>query len=157
MVVMGVLLMIVTMEHIEILDVAEQLINKILQSEVMHDYQQAQITLKQDKEAQQLIREFTYIKEQHEDIERFGRYHPDYTKLMKEIRSTKRAMDLHESVAAYKIAERNIQRLLDEVSEIIAKSVSEHIMVPKEDGLYADQSCSSGGCGTGASCGCQVS
>lgn len=149
--------MIVTMEHVEILDMCDKLATNILSSDVMNEYETAYINLKNDRHAQKLIRLFTNAKEKHEEVERFGRYHPDYSNIMQEVRMVKREMDLHETVAKFKIAERNLQRFLDDISEIIAKSVSDQIIVPKDDNLYAESGCSTGGCASGGACSCNVS
>ncbi|SET29913.1 Cell fate regulator YlbF, YheA/YmcA/DUF963 family (controls sporulation, competence, biofilm development) [Oceanobacillus limi] len=143
--------MIATLEYVDILDRAELLGNMIIQSEVVVAFQKARNELNTDPEAQKLIRAFNDIKEQYEDVQRFGRYHPDYNEIMKKVRTTKREMDMHEKVATYKIAERNLQRLLDEISEHIAHSVSKDIKVPKDGAALSDSGC---GCGSGGSCGC---
>ncbi len=143
--------MIANMEYVAILDYSEQLGQMVLQSEVMEDYQQKKTALAQDEAAQQLIKAFINIKDHYDDVERFGRYHPDYQEIMKQVRQTKRAMDMHESVAAYKIAERNLQTLLDEISEYIALSVSDQIKAPKDGAALSDSGCS---CGSGGGCGC---
>lgn len=148
--------MLATMEYVDILNQSEQLSKMIIQSEVMQAYKHARSELHEDEEAQALIRDFNTIKLDYEDVQRFGRYHPDYNEIMKKVRSAKRKMDMHDKVAAFKIAERNLQKLLDEISEIIAHSVSEHIMVPKDGALFTESSCS-GGCGSGGSCSCQAS
>ncbi|MGM8211860.1 YlbF family regulator [Virgibacillus sp. W0430] len=149
--------MIATMEYVDVLDHSEHLSKMILQSDVMQAYRDARNNLHEDSEAQKLIAAFTNIKSHYEDVQRFGRYHPDYNEIMKNVRAVKRKMDMHPTVAKYKIAERNLQNLLDEISELIAKSTSEQIMVPKEGALLTDSGCSSGGCGSGGSCGCQAS
>ncbi|MEI3606745.1 YlbF family regulator [Pseudogracilibacillus sp. SE30717A] len=149
--------MIATLEYVNILDKADRLKNMILQSEVMTQYEHAYNTLQKDQEAQRLINAFNHIKEHYEDVQRFGRYHPDYNEIMKNVRSTKRRMDMNSSVAEFKVAERELQRFLDEISEHIAKSVSEHIIVPKDGLALTDGGCSTGGCGSGGSCGCQAS
>lgn len=143
--------MIANMEYVTILDYSEQLGQMVLQSEVMEDYQQKKTALAQDEVAQQLIKAFTNIKDHYDDIQRFGRYHPDYQEIMKQVRQTKRAMDMHETVAAYKVAERNLQTLLDEISEYIAFSVSNQIKAPKDGAALSDSGC---GCGSGGGCGC---
>ncbi len=143
--------MIATMEYVSILDHAERLGKIVFESEVMEDYLEKKAALEQDEEAQKLIKAFNDIKEHYEDIQRFGRYHPDYHEIMKNVRTTKREMDMHESVAAFKVAERNLQSLLDEISEQIAYSVSEQIKVPKDGAFLTDSGC---GCGSGGSCGC---
>lgn len=143
--------MIASMEYVSILDFTDELGQMVLHSDVMEDYHQKKLTLEQDEEAQQLIKAFLNIKEHYDDIQRFGKYHPDYQSIMKDVRQKKRAMDMHDAVAEFKIAERNLQNLLDEISEHIAGSVSLEIKVPKEGAALSDSGC---GCGSGGSCGC---
>ena len=116
--------MIATLEYVEILYHSEELGKMILQSEVMKAYNQSRQALNNDQESQRLIKAFIDIKDHYDDIQRFGRYHPDYNEIMKNVRMTKREMDMNDKVANFKIAERNLQRLLDEVCECIAKNVS---------------------------------
>src|SRR5699024_11088030 len=113
------------MDHVKILDKSDLLAKMILDSETMNAYNRAQTELQNDTDAQQLIQDFNEMKSHYEDVQRFGRYHPDYTDIMRDVRRVKRKMDMNDKVAAYKIAERNLQNLLDEVSELIAHSVSE--------------------------------
>ncbi|MEW9676582.1 YlbF family regulator [Lentibacillus sp. L22] len=144
--------MIGTMEYVDILDRAESLGQIVLKSDVMEAYMRSRYEMENNKEAQQLIQAFTNIKSHYEDVQRFGRYHPDYNQIMKQVRQTKRAMDMHEKVAAYKVAERNLQKLLDEISQYIAESVSKDIKAPKDGAALSD-----GGCGSGGKCGCRAS
>lgn len=148
--------MIATMDHVKILDKSDVLVKVILDSEIMDAYNHAQTELQNDTDAQQLIQDFNEMKLHYEDVQRFGRYHPDYSEIMRSVRRVKRKMDMNDKVAAYKVAERDLQNLLDEVSELIAHSVSEHIKVPKDGAFLSDTSCGTG-CGTGGSCGCQAS
>ncbi|MFD1068266.1 YlbF family regulator [Oceanobacillus locisalsi] len=143
--------MIATMEYVDILDESELLGKMVLQSDVMMQYQSAKQALDEDKEAQHLIRTFSDVKEHYEDVQRFGRYHPDYYDIMKQVRSKKRDMDLHDKVAAFKVAERNLQNLLDEISQFVAESVSGQIKAPKDGAALTDSGC---GCGSGGACGC---
>lgn len=145
--------MITTLEHIDILDQSDIVVDVLKMSNELKIYREREYALRTNKEAQNLINEFNKMKEQYDEAQRFGTYHPDYNKIMKQVRSTKRKMDMNEHVAAFKIAERNLQNLLDEVSKIIATSVSSSIMVP-EDGMLAASGCASGSCGTGGSCAC---
>ncbi|HLR75120.1 MAG TPA: YlbF family regulator [Virgibacillus sp.] len=149
--------MIATLEHVEILDRAERLGQMILQSEVVEEYNQAKQALQADKVAQQLIRDFINIKDDYDDVQRFGRYHPDYNQIMKNVRSTKRKMDMNDKVASYKIKERQVQNLLDDISECIAGGVSEEIKVPKDGAALSDTGCATGGCGSGGTCSCRAS
>ncbi|MEN2766561.1 YlbF family regulator [Ornithinibacillus xuwenensis] len=146
--------MIATLEYVDILDRSEMLGRMVLNSEVFEAYQEAKLALDNDSEAQQLINDFNAVKDQYEDVQRFGRYHPDYSEIMKLVRTRKREMDLNDKVAAYKIAERKFQAMLDEISQYIAFSVSDKIKVPKDGGALTDSGC---GCGSGGGCGCKAS
>lgn len=146
--------MFATTEFVSILDGSEKIGQMINSSDTMKAYVDAKKNLANDEEAQKLIAQFNHKKDEYEEVQRFGRYHPDYSKIMKEIRQTKRDMDMNEKVATFKIAERNIQSLLDEVSTLIAHSVSEQVKVPTDGALLTDSGC---GCGSGGGCGCQAS
>ena len=61
------------------------------------------------------------MKERYEEVQRFGRYHPDYNIVMKSIRIQKRELDMNEQVAALRLAENDVQHLFDEVGSIVAK------------------------------------
>ncbi|ASN05872.1 YlbF family regulator [Virgibacillus necropolis] len=147
--------MVGTMEMVGILDRSEDLGKMILQSDVMEAYNNSQKALKEDKESQKLVKAFADIKDQYEDVQRFGRYHPDYSVIMKKVRTIKREMDMDDKVAAFKIAERNLQKLLDEISGNVAMSVGDMIKAPKDGAALSDGGC---GCGSGSSgCGCKAS
>ncbi|MBM7552878.1 YlbF family regulator [Thalassobacillus pellis] len=143
--------MLATMEIVDLLDHSEQVGQMILQSEPMADYQSAKKALEEDEQAQKLIQEFQRIKDHYEDVQRFGRYHPDYNDIMKQVRTAKREMDMNEKVASFKMKERELQKLLDEVSHVVAHSISTTIKVPKDGMALTDSGC---GCGSGGGCGC---
>jgi cell fate (sporulation/competence/biofilm development) regulator YlbF (YheA/YmcA/DUF963 family) len=145
-----------TLERVEILNQAESLAKMILQSDVAEQYRQCFYKLKQDQEAQKLITEFVKMKERYEEVQRFGKYHPDYTFVTLEIRKLKRKLDFHDTIAAFKKAENDVQKLLDEISVIIGKSVSEHVKVPTGNPFFDSLSSCGGGCGSGGSCGCSI-
>lgn len=143
------------MEIVDTLDKSEALGQMVLESDVMQNFYRAKELMENDPKAQKLIHYFMGIKDSYDEVERFGRYHPDYSKIMKEIRVAKREMDMHETVAAYKMAETNLQNLLDEISQLVAFSVSDKVKVPLDGAALTDGGC---GCGSGSSgCGCQVS
>ena len=52
-------------------------------------------------ELQTLIQQFTAMKERYEEVQRFGKYHPDYTTVSMKMRELKRSVDLHDKVAAF--------------------------------------------------------
>ncbi|MBA4537950.1 YlbF family regulator [Bacillus aquiflavi] len=146
--------MLATTERVEILDEAEALAKMILQSKTVEFYLDCFYKLKNNKQAQKKIKEFVKIKEQYEEVQRFGKYHPDYKFVMNNIRQVKREMDLDEDVANFKKAETELQMLLDDISKIIGKSISEHVKVPTGNPYFDHVSSCGGGCGAGGSCGC---
>jgi cell fate (sporulation/competence/biofilm development) regulator YlbF (YheA/YmcA/DUF963 family) len=146
--------MLATIERIELLDKAEELVQMVLNSDVAENYRQSLYRVKTTKETQEKIQAFVRMKERYEEVQRFGRYHPDYKEVMGQIRNLKREVDLDEIVAEFKKAENDLQGLLDEISVIIGRSVSENVKVPTGNPFFDSGSGCSGGCGSGGSCGC---
>jgi len=149
--------MMMTLEWANIMDEGDSLTNMILSSEQAERFKEAYFEVYTDDLLKMQIASFSRLKEQYEDVQRFGRYHPDYQQVMKSIRVQKRALDMNERVATLKIAENELQDLLDGVSLLIGKTVSESVEVPVSNPFFATaSSCSTGSCGTGGSCGCSA-
>jgi cell fate (sporulation/competence/biofilm development) regulator YlbF (YheA/YmcA/DUF963 family) len=146
--------MLATTERILLQDQAEELAKMILQSDIVEKYQISIYKLRANNETRRKINAFVKIKDRYEEVQRFGKYHPDYKEVMGQIRDTKREMDLDDFVAEFKRAETDLQNLLDEVSVLIGKSVSIHVKVPTGNPFFDSSSGCSGGCGSGGSCGC---
>ncbi|MDP4085701.1 MAG: YlbF family regulator [Bacillota bacterium] len=140
--------MLATIEGIELLERSEILAKMILDSDIAAQYRVCLYNLRESEESQKKIRDFVKLKDLYEDVQRFGKYHPDYKKIMFEVRKAKREMDLDPFVAEFKLAENDLQGLLDEVSVLIGGAVSENIKVPTGDPFFEHSSCS-GGCGSG--------
>jgi cell fate (sporulation/competence/biofilm development) regulator YlbF (YheA/YmcA/DUF963 family) len=149
--------MFATIESMLLLDEAEKLASLVLQSEPAEEYRRSYYILKNDKHAQQLISQFTKTKDLYEDVQRFGKYHPDYRKISKDMRDIKRELDLNESVSIFKKAENELQALLDEISVQVGQAVSKHVKVPTGNPFFDSGSSCGGGCGSGGGCGCKVS
>lgn len=147
--------MMMTDEWMSIIEQSEELSDMLLSSEIIQEYRRANHAVYSDKTLAKAIYDFTNMKERYEEVQRFGRYHPDYKTVMKDIRIQKRELDMNEQVAALRLAENDVQRLLNEVSAIIAGAVSDSIKVPAGDSFFVDSSCG-GGCGTGGSCSCSA-
>ncbi len=146
--------MIATSDLLEVIENSELLATYISQSEIALNYKRARKTLDEDVDAQILIAQFTQMKEKYEEIQRFGKYHPDFDKVSSEMRAVKRKLDLHDTIANFKKAEAEFEQLLNEVSRIIADAVSPHIKVPTGNPFFDNRSCQ-GGCGAGGPCGCR--
>lgn len=147
--------MLMTDEWVTILEHAEELADYILSSDVIEEYNKCYEAVYSNDILVKSIKEFTEMKERYDEVQRFGRYHPDYSHVMKEIRLQKRALDMNEQIAALRLAENDVQFLYDEVGSIIAKSVSDSVKVPAGSAFFADSSCGSG-CGSGGSCSCSA-
>jgi cell fate (sporulation/competence/biofilm development) regulator YlbF (YheA/YmcA/DUF963 family) len=147
--------MMMTDEWFSIIEHAEELSKFLLSSETVDHYRKAYEDVYSDAELAKSIKEFTEMKERYEEVQRFGRYHPDYNIVMKSIRIQKRELDLNERVAALRLAENDVQELLDEVSIIIAQSVSDAVKVPAGNAFFTGSSCG-GSCGTGGGCSCSA-
>lgn len=149
--------MIMTSDWVLILDEVEQLNTMILSSEQMKALIHAHHVVYSDNELVKKIRDFNKMKELYEDVQRFGKYHPDYDRVMKTIRAQKRALDLDERIANLKIAENDYQDLLDEISVLIAHTVSPAVKVSVSNPFFSSSSgCSTGSCGTGGGCSCSA-
>ncbi|NYF24115.1 YlbF family regulator [Sporosarcina sp. JAI121] len=144
-----------TDEWITIIEHAEELTEMLLSSEAVADYRKAYNDVYSDTELVKEIQEFTSMKERYEEVQRFGRYHPDYNIVMKSIRVQKRALDMNERVAELRLTENDVQYILDEIGSIIAKSVSDEVKVPAGSAFFSDSSCG-GSCGTGGGCSCSA-
>lgn len=142
-----------TIDIINVADAAEELGDMILHSEQARNYQECYRKLYTVETVKHKIDAFSRLKDHYEDVQRFGRYHPDYKKIMLETRTAKREMDMDEHVAAFRRAETDLQQLLDDISLLVARSVSEQVKVPGAGSVFSS---SCGSCGTGGSCGCSA-
>lgn len=149
--------MLINSDWVFILDATDELNAMILSSKQAEELRKAREAVYSNEQLTSQIREFNKMKEHYEDVQRFGKYHPDYQSIMKKIREMKRAIDLDETIASLKFAENDFQDLLDEVSLIIGKSVSEAVKVPVSNPFFATAGSSCGtGCGTGGGCSCSA-
>lgn len=148
--------MFMTYDWAQITDSAEELSEMILQSEQAEQYREAYHTVYNDKNLADEIAAFARLKDQYEEVQRFGKYHPEYSRVMKQIRIDKRRLDLNEKVADLRFAENNLQDLIDQVSFIIGRSVSEAVKIPSSNPFFSSDSSCGGSCGTGGGCSCSA-
>ncbi|ETT85743.1 YlbF family regulator [Viridibacillus sp. FSL R5-0477] len=148
--------MMITSEWAQILDEVDVLSKMIRSSKEKAMLQHAYNSVYSDVELVKEIASFQRMKEQYEDVQRFGKYHPDYQTIMKSIRLQKRKLDLNDKIAALKVAENDYQDLLDEISLLIGKTVSEAVKVPVSNPFLNSGSSCGSGCGTGGSCSCSA-
>lgn len=145
-----------TYEWVRIADFSEELSRMILQSEQTEQYRKAYHAVYDNKDLANEIIAFARLKELYEEVQRFGKYHPDYKDVMKRIRVDKRKLDLNEQVASLRLAENEMQDLIDQVSFIIGRSVSEAVKIPSSNPFFSSDSSCGGSCGTGGGCSCSA-
>ena len=143
----------ITEETLSILDEIENLSDMIVQSEVYQNYQYAKENLENDDEAHLLYQAFLKSKDQYDDVMRFGKYHPDYKRIMMETRQRKRAYEMLPVVMGYKTKEVALQNLIDEVLTKIAFAVSENVKIEAGNPFFQT---GHNGCATGGSCNCSL-
>lgn len=144
--------MIATMEHVKLLEETDGIIQMLAESEPIVNYREKRMNLAQDKVAQGLIERFTKHREKYDEVQRFGKYHPDYKAVINEMMNIKRELDMNDTISAYKNAEDELNNLLAEIGQTLAGAISPSIKVPTGDPFF-DRGCG-GGCGTGGACGC---
>lgn len=113
------------------------------------DYLYWKSVVEQDAGVQAAVKQFNKAKEQFQECERFGRFHPDYNAAKDRMVEVQAELDKHDSVRMFKAAEHAVDTLLYEVSRMIADAVSETVKVPSND-----PNPKGSGCGSGGSCGC---
>lgn len=133
----------------EVIVKTESLSAMIAGSDIAEAYRSSKLEMEIDSEVAVLIKDFNHKKELYEDVARFGKYHPDYLRIRKEVFETKRNLERHPVIARFKQAEKELEELLYEISQLIADPVSENIKVPGTNPYFSNRGCSSGGCGPG--------
>jgi cell fate (sporulation/competence/biofilm development) regulator YlbF (YheA/YmcA/DUF963 family) len=139
--------MLATTERIQLLEHADVLAKMVLQSDVAEQYRICLYKLKNSETSQRKISHFVKIKELYEEVQRFGKYHPDYKRVMKEVRESKREMDMDPIVAEFRVAENELQSLLDEISVLLGGAVSKQVKVPTGNPFFETGSSCGGSCG----------
>ena len=82
-----------------------------------------------------LIIEFNKTKIKFEEVSKYGKHHPDLKQVQIELALIKTKVFTNEVISEYKKLEKEIQKILDDVSRQIAQSVSPKIKYPNEIGL----------------------
>ncbi|WP_147802509.1 YlbF family regulator [Alkalicoccus halolimnae] len=144
-----------TMTDLSLVHEAQDLSDLITSSQVFQSYIHVKRRVQDDRECQQKLLYFQELKEKYEEVQRFGKYHPDFRSITAEVREYKRQLDTDPLLAEFKQTEKELHELLSEISLLLANQVSPNIKVPTGNPFFdAQQSSCSGGCGSGGSCGC---
>ncbi len=137
-----------TMDMAAVLMNAYELGDMINQSVEVSDYLYWKQRVDSNPGVQELVRMLAKKKELFDETQRFGHFHPNYHSAKDEVKAVEEQLEQFEEVARFKLAERNLDDMLHQMSEMIAFSVSDTIKVPSNDPNPK------GGCGGGGKCGC---
>ena len=142
--------MIYTEEVFELEDEIDKLCDTLIQSELVKGFWEAKYQLKNNNETRIKEKEFVFAKESFEKIEAYGSYAPDYKEKRRALREKKRQLDLDETVASFKVKERELQDVLDTTVFDLAKSISPNIKIEAGNPFFefAQKGCS-GNCHVG--------
>jgi cell fate (sporulation/competence/biofilm development) regulator YlbF (YheA/YmcA/DUF963 family) len=146
----------------QVLSYTYDLVDLLNSSDAMKNYLARKKELAEDEHAQATIRAFNRLKVRYDEVERFGKYHPDYHCIHEQLYDLKRLLNQIPAVKRFKEAEEKLDEILYMISQTIAHSVSFGIKIPSNHPYFnSTLSCgtSSGGgcgtgCGTGGNCGC---
>lgn len=135
--------MIYSEETMQLLDLTNQLVKSLKQTEVYQSYAQA-IQQLDNLETKVKIDQFKQAKEDFALIEEYGKYAPDYKEKRQKLRQAKKELDLNEFVSNYRQKELILQKELDEISVYLASSISNDIQINYGNPFKRSKNC--GGC-----------
>ena len=124
-------------------DQIDKLVDTLIESKTFHEYQQAKRQMHENPVVQECANEFIQAKMSFEQIERFGKFAPDYKEKQRALRKAKRALDIQEEVALFRLSENDVQAILDETCLTIAHQISKEIKVDAGSPFFTTSS----GCG----------
>lgn len=90
----------------------------------MNEYLEAKKQMEQSSEVKLLLADFSRKKEQYERIASYQKYAPEFRERQLVARQAKRKLDLNEQVARFRLAENQLQKILDEIGQQLAETVS---------------------------------
>lgn len=116
----------------ELIDMAQQLGNQINQSNEVESYLKLKEKIQTDAEAQLMMKTFQKVKEDFEETKRFGIFHPNYHEAKEKMTFFQQQLRMHPLIGEYLQAEEAVERLLYQVSLIVARSISKEVKVPTD-------------------------
>lgn len=126
-----------------------QIVQALKEGTTIQQYLEARQQMKEDAEAQVHIENFQCAKELFANVEAYGKWAPDYEEKRLQLSEAKSRMDDHAAVKAFKSAERNLEILLDDLTERIFSSVMEEIPIAYQSGFRFAKRVQGCGCQSG--------
>lgn len=116
----------------ELMEAAQQLGNQINDSKEVKQYLDLKKEIQANAEAQMMIKSFEKVKEDFEETKRFGIFHPNYHEAKEKMEYYQKTLNEDPLIGQYLKIEKQIEQLLFQVSQIIARSVSKEVKVPTD-------------------------
>ncbi|EOL43856.1 hypothetical protein RV11_GL002084 [Enterococcus phoeniculicola] len=129
-------------------DQCEEIVEQLLKSQTCINYFQAKKSMYNCSEVMTLQQTFLKNKEAFERISDYGIHAPGYRETQRTLRKSKRELDVNAHVAAFRVAETQLQDILDSISLTVAQTVSEEIKVDAGNPFFI----TGGHSGCGGSC-----
>lgn len=130
----------------KLLELTNNLIDALTQDKVYQDLINLDKEVSESETLLPLIYRFQETKKKYEDAKQYGKYHPDLKRYTKDYQEAKEALFTHETIKAYKQAEKAFQFLLDDIAKTLAESVSSQV---KYEHRYKFSHKGGGSCSTG--------
>ena len=120
---------IINEELFELEDQCHQLVQTIVTSEMMEQYLKTKKEMETSINVNQLKNDFIASRQAFEEILPYGKYVPEFREKQRTVRQAKRQLDLNEEVAAFRISETELQKILDSIGKQLAHTISTEIKI----------------------------
>ncbi len=117
------------------LDASDQVIKEIRNLDVYKRLEKLRKQLHKDKEVRALLKDFEDKKQSCEKARSYGKYYPRLKEISKEYSTAKTNLLRHPLIVEEMELTRHVQKILDNISMQIGRSVSSKIKVPNELGI----------------------
>ncbi|GBD65617.1 MAG: YlbF family regulator [Tetragenococcus halophilus] len=130
-------------------DQMDDLCEVLVKSATFQNYLRQKGLMYEDKNIRVLRDDFIAKKEDFETVAAYGKYAPDYRKKQLALRKAKRTLDLHPKVAEFRLAETDLQSVLDTIGSKVASTVSEGVKVDAGTPFFENNLGKGGNCDGG--------
>ncbi|MCF1684916.1 YlbF family regulator [Tetragenococcus halophilus] len=127
-------------------DQMDKLCEVLIKSATFQNYLRQKRLMYEDKKVRALRGDFIAKKEDFETVAAYGKYAPDYREKQLGLRKAKRALDLHPKVAEFRLAETDLQSVLDTIGSKVASTVSEGVKVDAATPFFENNLGKGGSC-----------
>lgn len=119
----------------EIMMKTYELVDEIKDSKSYQELLLLKEKLNQDEHVISLVEQYKKSYDKYVEVKKYGKYHPDLKKVQNEYSKNKELLYTHPLVMSYKKYEKEIEKMLNDISREIANAVSKKIKYKNEIGL----------------------